>query len=73
MKFLYIKIYQPCAPKEIRRDRHVKIFLRQMTKVVLATSLYVEMFPRDVEFYSKEQVNHNNFGTFNSGSGSNNF
>ena len=73
MKFLYIQSYQPCAPKEIRRDRDVKIFLRQVTEVVPATSLYVEMFPKDAEFYSNEQVNHNNFGTFNSASGSNHF
>ena len=33
----------------------------------------MEIFPKNAEFYSKEQVNHNNFGTFNSGSGSNNF
>ena len=64
MKFLYIQSYQPCAPQEIRRDRDVKIFLRQVTEVVPATSLYVEMFPRDVD---------NRFGTFNSGSGSNHF
>ena len=73
MKFLYIQSYQPCAPKEIRRDRDVKIFLRQVTEVVPATSLYVEMFPKDAEFYSNEQVNHNNFGTFNSAGGSNHF
>ena len=73
MNFLYIQSYQPCAPKEIRRDRDVKIFLRQVTEVVPATSLYVEMFPKDAEFYSNEQVNHNNFGTFNSASGSNHF
>ena len=73
MKFLYIQSYQSCAPKEIRQDRDVKIFLRQVTEVVPATSLYVEMFPKDAEFYSKEQVNHNNFGTFNSGNGSNHF
>ena len=73
MKFFYIQSYQPCAPKEIRRDRDVKIFLRQVTEVVLATSLYMKMFFRDAEFYFMEQVNHNNFGTFNSGSGSNHF
>ena len=73
MKFLYIQSYQPCAPKEIRRDREVKIFLRQVTEIVPATSLCVEMFPKDAEFYSKKQVNHNNVGTFNSASGSNHF
>ena len=31
------------------------------------------MFPKDAEFYSNEQVNHNNFGTFNSGSRRNHF
>ena len=31
------------------------------------------MFPKDAEFYSKKQVNHNNVGTFNSASGSNHF
>ena len=31
------------------------------------------MFPRDIEFYSKEQANHNRFVTFNSGSESNHF
>ena len=44
-----------------------------MTEGVLATSLYVEIFPTDLEFYSTEQVNYNRFGTFNLGSGSNHF
>ena len=34
---------------------------------------YVEIFPKNPEFYSMEQVNDNRFDTFNSGSGSNHF
>ena len=66
MKYQYVLSDQPCAPQKIRRDRDVKIFLRQVKEVVPATALYVETVLVD-------PLNNVHGRPFNSRSGSNQY
>ena len=64
MKFQYVLSLQPCKPQEIRRDKDVKIFLRQVKDVVPKTPLYVDIL-------ASGSGNEDSYRAFGSGGGSN--